>query len=131
MKVEVILSQVREQRDLEVDRVGPMQRKRMRGDLHDAGLVPFIQHPPKGRLEVDGLGSGPLDRLFPPPTTCLTVPSKPHRTPAASRTSRIKNAVVVFPFVPVIPTTFSLPVGSPQNRAASGAIAARASPTTT
>ena len=66
-----------------------------------------------------------------PPTTCFTVPSNPHRIPAASSTSRTRNAVVVFPLVPVIPTTFSSAVGSPQNRAATGAIAARASATTT
>ena len=41
------------------------------------------------------------------------------------------DAVVVFPLVPVTPTTRSSPVGSPQNRAAKVAIAARASPTTT
>ena len=66
-----------------------------------------------------------------PPTTCFTVPSSPHRTPAASRISLTRKAVVVLPLVPVTPTTFSSPVGSPQNRAARGAIAARASPTTT
>ena len=42
-----------------------------------------------------------------PPTTCLTVPSNPHCIPAASRISRIRNAVVVFPLVPVTPTTLS------------------------
>ncbi len=66
-----------------------------------------------------------------PPTTCRTVPISPHWNPAASSTSRIRNAVVVFPFVPVTPTTRSSAVGSPQNRAARGAIAARASATTT
>ena len=66
-----------------------------------------------------------------PPTTCFTVPSSPHRTPAASSISRIRNAVVVLPLVPVTPTTRSSRVGSPQKRAASGAIAARASATTT
>ena len=65
-----------------------------------------------------------------PPTTCFTVPSSPHEIPAASRISRTRNAVVVFPFVPVTPTTRSSAVGSPKNRAASGAIAARASATT-
>jgi hypothetical protein len=66
-----------------------------------------------------------------PPTTCFTVPSRPHRIPAASRISRTRNAVVVLPFVPVTATTRSSAVGSPQKRAASGAIAARASATTT
>jgi hypothetical protein len=37
--------------------------------------------------------------------------------------------VVVLPLVPVIPTTCSSAVGSPQKRAATGAIAARASAT--
>ena len=66
-----------------------------------------------------------------PPTTCLTVPSSPQRIPAASRISRSRKAVVVLPLVPVTPTTRSSAVGSPQKRAASGAIAARASATTT
>ena len=66
-----------------------------------------------------------------PPTTCFTVPSSPRRIPAASRISRTRKAVVVLPFVPVTPTTRSSAVGSPENRAASGAIAARASATTT
>src|SRR5919201_5813601 len=44
---------------------------------------------------------------------------------------RIRKAVVVLPFVPVTPATRRLAVGSPQKRTASGAIAARASPTIT
>ena len=47
-----------------------------------------------------------------PPTIDLTVPSRPVCTPACSRIARVRNAVVVFPFVPVIPTTRSLAVGS-------------------
>ncbi len=66
-----------------------------------------------------------------PPTICFTVPSSPHCTPAASSTSRSRNAVVVLPLVPVIPASRSSAVGSPQNRAAIGAIAARASATLT
>ena len=67
--------------------------------------------------------------LSSPPTICLTVPSRPVGIPAASSTSRRRNAVVVFPFVPVMPATRSSAVGSPLSRAASGAIAARASAT--
>ena len=66
-----------------------------------------------------------------PPTTCLTVPSSPDWIAAASRISRSRKAVVVLPLVPVIPATRSSAVGSPWKRAASGAIAARASATTT
>ena len=65
------------------------------------------------------------------PTTCLTVPSRPDWTAAASSTSRSRKAVVVLPLVPVIPATRSSAVGSPWKRAAIGAIAARASATTT
>jgi hypothetical protein len=65
-----------------------------------------------------------------PATTCFTVPSSPVAIPAPSRISRIRKAVVVFPFVPVTPTTRSSEVGSPKNRAATGAIAARALGTT-
>src|SRR5829696_1374064 len=64
------------------------------------------------------------------PTTCLTVPSSPDWIAAASSTSRSRKAVVVLPFVPVIPATRRSAVGSPLNRAAIGAIAARASATT-
>ena len=48
-----------------------------------------------------------------PPTTRFTVPSSPVWTPARSRMWRTRNAVVVFPFVPVIPATRSSAVGSP------------------
>ncbi len=48
-----------------------------------------------------------------PPTTRLTVPSSPVWIPACSSTWRIRNAVVVFPFGPVIPATASSAVGSP------------------
>ncbi len=64
-----------------------------------------------------------------PPITDFTVPSRPVWRPAASSSSRARNAVVVFPFVPVTPTTSSVALGSPLNRAAAGAIAARTSGT--
>ena len=48
-----------------------------------------------------------------PPTKDVTVPSSPQRRPAASSSPRIKNAVVVLPFVPVIPTIGNRAVGSP------------------
>jgi len=66
-----------------------------------------------------------------PPTTCFTVPISPVWIPAASSISRARYAVVVLPLVPVTPITFSSAVGSPQNAAANGAIAARALGTTT
>ena len=66
-----------------------------------------------------------------PPTTCFTVPSRPQLRPSASMISRSRNAVVVLPLVPVIPAIASEAVGSPKKRAATGAIAARTSPTRT
>ena len=48
-----------------------------------------------------------------PPTTRFTVPSSPVWRPAASSRWRTRKAVVVLPFVPVIPTTSSWAVGSP------------------
>ena len=66
-----------------------------------------------------------------PPTTRLTVPSSPQRRPAASSRWRTRKAVVVLPFVPVMPTTSSSAVGWPWKRAAAGPIAARTSSTTT
>ena len=62
-----------------------------------------------------------------PPTIRFTVPSSPVWIPVRSRMWRTRNAVVVFPFVPVMPTTRSSSVGSPKKRAAACAIAARAS----
>ena len=52
------------------------------------------------------------------------------RMPASSRIERTRKAVVVFPFVPVTPIMRSSALGSPKNRAAIGAIAARESGTT-
>ena len=66
-----------------------------------------------------------------PPTTCSTVPSRPVRVPVASSSARVRKPVVVLPLVPVMPTTASRAVGSPFSRAATGAIAARTSSTTT
>ena len=66
-----------------------------------------------------------------PATTEVTVPSSPHWRPAASSSERTRKAVVVLPFVPVIPTTGSRAVGSPWKRAAAIAIAARTSSTCT
>ena len=51
--------------------------------------------------------------------------------PADSSRWRRSHAVVVLPFVPVMPATRRRDVGSPWKRAAAGAIAARASSTRT
>ncbi len=48
-----------------------------------------------------------------PPMRDSIVPSSPAEPTAASSTACIRNAVVVFPFVPVIPTTSSAPLGWP------------------
>ncbi len=66
-----------------------------------------------------------------PPITLVTVPSSPVGRPPSSSSARTRNAVVVFPLVPVIPTVWSEAVGSPKKRAATGAIAARAEDTRT
>jgi len=63
--------------------------------------------------------------------TLLTVPSSAVWRPAACRSSRIRKALVVLPFVPVMPTTARRAVGSPWKRAAIGAIAARTDATCT
>ena len=66
----------------------------------------------------------------PPPTLLSTVPSRPGLRPAASSTEWRRNAVVVFPLVPVTPATSSSRVGSPKKTSAAVAIAARADGTT-
>ncbi len=47
------------------------------------------------------------------PTEYVTVPRRPHFLPAASKTARNKYAVVVLPFVPVMPTTCIERLGCP------------------
>ncbi len=68
---------------------------------------------------VNGAGRGS------PPTRHSTVPTSPGRRPAASRIARSRNAVVVFPFVPVAPASSSSFVGSPKNTSAATAIDSR------
>ena len=56
MKVEVILGQVGEDRDGEVDRVGAVQRERVRGDLDRACSVAPVEHLAECALQIDRLG---------------------------------------------------------------------------
>jgi hypothetical protein len=64
------------------------------------------------------------------PMRYFTVPISPHRIPAASKIALTRYPVVVFPFVPVMPTTRICRLGCPANSAASHASASRASLTT-
>ncbi len=57
-----------------------------------------------------------------PPNRTPSVPITPGRRPAAASTASRKNVVVVFPLVPVMPSTGSARDGSPWNRAATGPI---------
>ncbi len=66
VEVEVILGQVGEHGDRESDPGRPVERQRVRADLHRAGPVARLEHAPKGRLEVDRLGGRPLDLLLHP-----------------------------------------------------------------
>ena len=61
-----------------------------------------------------------------PPTRCSIVPSRPGRSPAASRMAWARKAVVVLPLVPVMPITASSRLGWPYSASAASAIAARA-----
>ncbi len=65
-----------------------------------------------------------------PPTRDSIVPTSPGRRPAAARIEYRRNAVVVFPFVPVTAPTWSSRVGNPKNASAARPSAARASGTT-
>ena len=60
-----------------------------------------------------------------PPTRASTVPSRPLGRPAASNIAATRNAVVVFPFVPVTPTTAMCSLGLPAITCASGPSASR------
>ena len=66
MEVEVVLGQVRERGDREPDPVGAVQGERVRGDLHRAGAVAAVDHPPERLLQVDRLRGRPLNRLLGP-----------------------------------------------------------------
>src|SRR5436309_8844799 len=65
MKVEMVLGEIREDRDVEVDRVCPMQLERMRGDFHRTSAVAAVEHLAKGAVKVDRLGRGPLHLALP------------------------------------------------------------------
>ena len=67
--------------DLEADRVAAVQRQRVRGDLHRAGPVAALEHPPEGRLQVDRLRRGPLDLLLHPADHLLHRPQQPALDP--------------------------------------------------
>ena len=67
--------------DVEVDRVGAVQGQRVRGDLHRAGPVAAVEHPPEGRLQVDRLRRRPLDLLLDPADHLLHRPQQPALDP--------------------------------------------------
>ena len=81
MEVEMVLAQVGEDLDGEIDRVGPVQDERVRGDLHRAGVVARLEHAGEGSLQVDRLGRRPLDVLD------LTADHLPHRPEQAATSS--------------------------------------------
>ena len=66
VEVEVVLGEVGEGRDVEVDRGGTTELEGVRGDLHHAGPVAGVEHPPERPLQVDRLRGGPLDLLHRP-----------------------------------------------------------------
>ena len=114
VEVEVVLGEVGEDAAAKWIAVGAVQLERVRGDLHRARPVARVEHRPERRLQVDRLGRRALDRR---PRARRprdpTVPSSPVRMPAASSSARTRKAVVVLPFVPVMPTTRSSAVGLP------------------
>jgi hypothetical protein len=131
VEVQVVLGEVREDGDRPVDRGGAPEFERVGGHLHDARVVPRGEHLGEERLQVDGLGSRAHDRPLRTAHHGGDRADEPVDRPAASSTSRTRKAVVVLPFVPVIPTRRSRAVGSPWKRAAAVAMAARTSSTTT
>ena len=66
VEVEVVLGEVGEGGDREADPIASPQRKRMRGDLHRAGSIAPVEHPPEGGLEVDRLRGRSHDLLGDP-----------------------------------------------------------------
>ena len=64
MEVEVVLGQVGEDRGGEVDRVGPVELERVRGDLHRAGPIAASSISRNVALQVDRLRRRPLDLVL-------------------------------------------------------------------
>ena len=85
VEVEVVLGQVGEHGDREPDPGGSVEGQRVRGDLHRAGPVARLEHPAKGRLEIDRLRRRPLDLLLDPTDHLLDGPEEPGPDPLAPR----------------------------------------------
>ena len=119
VQVEVILREVREDERVEAHPVEPVQRRAVRRGLDGDAPVARVEHLAEEPLQVDRLGrrvrrrahlaaDDPLDGADEPWLSALR----------PSRTDRSRNVVVVFPFVPVTPTTSSARVGSPKKASA-------------
>ena len=105
VEVEVVLREVREHRDVPVDGVGARERERVGGDLHDARprrRRRASRRTSRWRSIASGVVRTASSRRR--PTIVPTVPSRPVRSPPASSSARTRKAVVVLPFVPVMPT---------------------------
>ena len=130
VQVEVVLAQVREDEHVEANAVETPQRRAVRARLDRGAAVARVEHLAEEPLQVDRLRRrerrGPRARL-----RRSTRPSR--RDPAGarppSRIERSRNAVVVFPFVPVTPASSSSFVGSPKNASAATAIDSRTTAT--
>jgi hypothetical protein len=66
MEVQVVLGEVREDRDVPVDRVGAPELEGVAGDLHRARAVATVEHLGERRLQIDRLGRRALGRALVP-----------------------------------------------------------------
>ena len=123
------MGDVGEDRDVVGDRTDALERQAVRRALDDgrpvAGPRPSRAGPPGGAgrpVSWRGPRSVPGVRR----SRIAAVPIIPLATPAASSAATARNAVVVLPSVPVMPTTASSWLGSPYHHAAALARAAGA-----
>ena len=118
MEVQVVLAQVREDKDGEADFEEPLLLGAVRGGLEGGAEIAGVEHLAESALQVDRLGRRPIAALRSSPTRLSIVPSSPGFRPAASRIEYRRKDVVVLPFVPVTAATSSCSVGRPKNSAA-------------
>ena len=107
-----------------------VQGQRVRGDLHRAGPVAAVEHPPEGRLQVDRLRRGPLDLLLDPADHLLHGPQQAALDPRRLEHLPQQEGGGRLAVGPGDPGDPQLRRRVAKKRAATGAIAARASATT-
>ena len=112
----MILGQVREDERGEPNPDETLERRRVRRSLHRAASVAGVEHLAERVLEVDRLRGGSRHGPSLAADPALDGPEEAGPAAAVARMECSRNAVVVFPFVPVTPTTASSARGRAEER---------------